>query len=105
MSPASKEHIEFITFILGYYGKSLSNVTCIIGDNCSVNKSMSTKLGLPVIGCASHRFNLAVSDIISGDQKIVYQAQELMFKLKTLVQSAKLRKPTPLRSKIRNFTR
>ena len=90
----SDEHVDFIKFILNYYGKSLSNVTCVIGDNCNVKKS-SNKLSKPLIGCASHRFNLAVYDIISSDRDIIDKIQDLMFKLRSLLLSAKLRQFTP----------
>ena len=56
----SDEHVNFIKFILDYYGKSLCNVTCVIGDNGNANKSLSNKLSIPLIECASHCFNLAV---------------------------------------------
>ncbi|KAF0708669.1 hypothetical protein AaE_013120 [Aphanomyces astaci] len=60
--------------------------------------------GIPLIGCASHRFNLAVSDYI-GQSKLVAKINTLMLKLKNLLPAAKLRQFTPLVAKTRNVTR
>ena len=54
------DHIEHIEKVLESYGKKMDNILCLVGDNCSVNKSMSRILDIPLIGCASHKFNLAV---------------------------------------------
>ncbi|KAF1777846.1 hypothetical protein GQ600_18962 [Phytophthora cactorum] len=45
--------------VLDVYNKTLDMVAFIVGDNCSTNQSITTKLDVPLVGCASHRFNLA----------------------------------------------
>ncbi|DBA02744.1 TPA: hypothetical protein N0F65_010672 [Lagenidium giganteum] len=35
-------------------------VKFLVGDNCSTNLAIATKLTTPIVGCASHRFNLAL---------------------------------------------
>lgn len=48
-------------FILEVFDKDISiNVICLVGDNCNVNKALADLCDLPLIGCAAHRFNLAV---------------------------------------------
>ena len=94
-----------MSFILDVYGESWDNVICLVGDNAAVNKSISTKVGVPLVGCKSHRYNLLVRSVIAGDIKIVSKVNRLMSKLRTLLLSAKLRKLTTLRPKIRNETR
>lgn len=62
----SKQHNIFIMETLGIYQKDLSNVVALFGDNCSVNKSISTLIGILLIGSASHKFNLAVEAWINS---------------------------------------
>lgn len=99
------DHIDFLKYILELYGKTWSNVIALVGDNVSVNKSISNKTGKPLIGCASHRYNLAVRDIIDGDIDLIDKIAAIMVKLKTLLLSAQLRKLTHLRPRLRNVTR
>lgn len=47
--------IEFIASILKLFGKKMENLIVIVGDNCATNKSIATKIGVPLVGCASHR--------------------------------------------------
>ena len=59
------DHLEHVEKVLESYGKTLENILYLVGDNCSVNQSMARILGVPLIGCASHKFNLAVRQWIS----------------------------------------
>jgi hypothetical protein len=55
------DHIEHLEKVLNRYGKKMrSAVICLVGDNCSVNQSMAHIMKVPLLGCASHKFNLAV---------------------------------------------
>ena len=101
----AEEHYQFISFTLSLYNKSWKNVCCLIGDNVSTNKCLSTKAKVPFIGCASHRFNLAVRALLQDDEPLVSKIQNIMVKLRTLLLSAKLRKLTPIAPRIRNITR
>ena len=91
-----------MSFILDVYGKSWNNIICLVGDNVAVNKSISTKVDVPLVGCASHRYNLAVRDVIAGEIELVNKFNTLISKLRTLLLSSKLRKLTPLLPKICN---
>eukprot|EP00171_Calliarthron_tuberculosum_P002604 IDg2604t1 len=56
------------------------------------------------VGCASHRFNLAVQDILSSYEDVLSLVHNLMLKLRNLIAAAKLRNLTHLRPKMRNVT-
>lgn len=99
------EHIEFLDFVLKLYGKQWADVVCLVGDNVSTNKSLSNKTGIPLIGCCSHRFNLAVKDVLRSEEELIMKIQVIMVKLRGLLLSANLRKLTPLKPMLRNNTR
>ncbi|KAE9039880.1 hypothetical protein PR003_g6426 [Phytophthora rubi] len=61
------------------------------GDNCAVNNRLAHLLGVPLVGCASHRLNLAVRGFLVPYDEAFEQVQQLMRKLRTLKQAAKLR--------------
>lgn len=102
---SASEHYDFITYILHLYGKSWSDIVCLIGDNVSTNKALANKTGIPMVGCASHRFNLAMRDILHKDQDIIAKVNSTMVKLRGLLLSAKLQKLTHLKPQVANVTR
>ncbi|ETI31808.1 hypothetical protein L915_20700 [Phytophthora nicotianae] len=56
-------------------------------------------------GCASHRLNRAVQQHLTHNEDDLAAVQDLMTKLRTIKQSAKLRFKTTLRPVIRQDTR
>ncbi len=98
-------HHTFVSDVLHSYGKSWSNVAALVGDNCSTNKLFAKKADCKLIGCASHRFNLAVKDIMSPYEDLLAKVNSLMKKLRNIIPSAKLRKLTHLKPKSANATR
>ena len=103
----TREHVTFLENTLHFYGKNLDNVLFFVADNCSVNKSISTTTGIPMIGCYSHKFNLAVKlyieeDHIAADIQVVH---DLMKALKTLKNSGKMRRLGMESTVIENETR
>jgi hypothetical protein len=60
-------HADLIRFTLESYSKSMQNVLFICGDNCNTNKKLATDLHVPLIGCCSHLFNLAVENYITAN--------------------------------------
>ena len=58
------EHFNFIDYHLGLFDKTTDNIVSLTGDNCSNNKALANKLSCYFVGCASHRFNLAINDYI-----------------------------------------
>ena len=101
----AEEHIEFLTYMLDVYNKNWENVCGLVGDNVSTNRRFSKKTGVPLVGFASHRLNLAIKDILKFHEVLLNKLNRLMSKLRNLLLSAKLRKLTTLRPKLRNVTR
>ncbi|OWZ07462.1 hypothetical protein PHMEG_00020143 [Phytophthora megakarya] len=56
-----------------------------------VNRLFATFLGVPLVGCASHRLNRAVQQDMTHHEDDLTAVQALIIKLRTLTQSAKLR--------------
>ena len=88
---AADQHIDFSMYTLNSYGKSWTDVICLIGDNVSVNLSFANKTGIPYIECASHRLNFTVQDFRKVDELLISKVNNLMVKLRNLLLSAKLR--------------
>jgi hypothetical protein len=49
----------FLCHLLLYLKQTMNDVTYLVCDNCSVNKTLSRNLGIPLVGCNSHNVNLA----------------------------------------------
>ena len=58
-------HMELITTTLAFYFRTIKNLQFATGDNCSTNKRLADIMEIPLVGCASHRLNLAVQDFLS----------------------------------------
>ena len=80
----ANDHYQFLEWVLSVYGKTMSDVIAIIGDNAEVNKALSNLCEKPLIGCASHRFNLAVSLFLKEHTEIIAKISDIMIKLRTL---------------------
>ena len=74
----AKSHIELISCTLNIYGKELNSIMFTGGDNVSTNGKIARLIGS--IGCASHKFNLAV-------EMWFRQYSDLLSKINTLVAS------------------
>ncbi|OWY91017.1 LOW QUALITY PROTEIN: hypothetical protein PHMEG_00040574 [Phytophthora megakarya] len=77
----------------------LSNALIVYNKTTSI---IATKLGIPLIDCASHRFNLAVKKFLTDYEPLLQQVNDLMSQLRQPNNAAEL---TPLRAKKRNATR
>ena len=67
---------------LSFYERDVSNVLFVTDDNCSTTKALARKMGLPLIGCASHRLNLAVKLLYQPHEDILAKVNSLMKKLR-----------------------
>ena len=94
-----------MTYVLGVFKCFWDDVTALIVDNCAKNKSVAFKACTPLIGCASHRFNLAVQRIMGKEEELPEQIRMLISKLKTLLLGATLLQLTPLCLITRNTIR
>ncbi|ETN11030.1 hypothetical protein PPTG_22634 [Phytophthora nicotianae INRA-310] len=75
----ASSHVKFLDVILSYYGRSKASTAYIVGDNCSVNGAVADQLQVPMVGCASHRLNLAVNLLLAGDDKLLDKIQKLIY--------------------------
>ncbi|KAE9165784.1 hypothetical protein PF002_g31280 [Phytophthora fragariae] len=102
----ARGHREFLATMLPRdYGVQLEQCRFVVGDNCSVNRRLATLMGVPLIGCASHRLNLAVNADMASHEDDLAAVHVPMVKPRTLKQSAKLRSKTSFRPVIRQDTR
>ncbi|EGZ06100.1 hypothetical protein PHYSODRAFT_532032 [Phytophthora sojae] len=102
----SQAHYDFIADTLSVYECSWSRVSFLVGDNCSTNQCIGRKEGaLPLIGCASHRFNLAVRAFLEAHETMVEKVHKFMKKLATVKGRAVLKKISKLHPKLNNVTR
>ena len=101
----AENHKAFIGDVLELYGKSLQNLIYLVADNAAVNTRFADLLGLPIIGCASHRFNLACKKYLESGEEVLQKIQSLMITLRQVKQAGKLRIKTNLEPIIRNVTR
>ena len=102
----AENHYEFILLQMADYGLPLLKRVCLIGDNCSTKTATTDMFGVPLLGCRSYRFNLAVEKYI--DTTLGNEAKcvgDLMSKLSTLKEAGRLRLKTHLRPVKRNVTR
>ncbi|KAG3081583.1 hypothetical protein PI125_g20130 [Phytophthora idaei] len=83
--------IAFLKTILKPVKRHIECVRFLVGDNCSMNGSIATKLGIPLVGCANHRLNLAMNQYLETYADILHKINELMKFLCGLDQAAKLR--------------
>ena len=104
----AKDHLIHLSKVLGTYGKVKEDVLCMIGDNCSVNRSMSRIMDVPLLGCGSHKFNLAVRRWITLQPQltnVINKVSLVMKKASTLKIASKLRKLTAYSTVRDNDTR
>ena len=95
--------------LLGYDFKAIEFIS---GDNTACNPKLARLIGLkigkpvPLIGCASHKLNLAVQHYIRNTcQQLVDNLTELCRLLRTLKNASKLRKLDLLCAILKNDTR
>lgn len=105
---SASDHLKHISKALKMYGKDVEDILCFVGDNCSVNRRMSKDLDVPLLGCASHKFNLAVREWIKDQPSLDHIIKKVAFVMKkasTLKIAAKLRKLTAYSTVRENDTR
>ncbi|KAG2763613.1 hypothetical protein Pcac1_g24706 [Phytophthora cactorum] len=101
----SQAHLEHIESALSVYGKGFGMVRFFIGGNCSTNQYIATKLGVPRIGCSSHRFNLADNRFLENNHNQIDLIQTLMIQLRQPNNAAALARVTKLKPIKSNATR
>lgn len=86
-----RHHMEQIKYVLSLFGKALSNVVTFIADKCATDRLISRLTNVQFIGWCSHRYNLAVKDIIESSIDILTKVKILMSFLIYHIRRAKLR--------------
>jgi hypothetical protein len=105
VSFGSNMHILHIEVALATVGEKLKDLCAIVGDNCRVNKCLATKLDIPLIGCRSHIFNLAVNAHLKEYKVVLTKINKVMKKLKSASNYVTLLEVCPLKSINQNDTR
>ncbi|EGZ16538.1 hypothetical protein PHYSODRAFT_501688, partial [Phytophthora sojae] len=97
---------DLIADTLTRYNMPWEAVHFIVTDNCNVNQYIGSRKGaLPMVGCASHMFNLAVSDYLPDYETLLAKIHALMNKMRTIKGRAILRLVRDLSPLLRNDTR
>ncbi|RLN11165.1 hypothetical protein BBJ28_00007144 [Nothophytophthora sp. Chile5] len=98
-------HKDFIIRTLEYLRFDPCGEVCLVGDNCSTNVATARLLGVPLLGCASHRLNLAAERVLKKYETELDLIAGVMRKLSTTNPAGHLRKLTPLKPIRRNDSR
>ncbi|OWZ07261.1 hypothetical protein PHMEG_00020363 [Phytophthora megakarya] len=98
----AESHFSFLRIFYRYLTKSRK---FLLGDNCATNQSIAIHLGVPLVRCASNRFNLASYLFLSKHEDLVTAVATLMTALWTVNNSAELRQHTQLAPLRANTTR
>jgi hypothetical protein len=77
---------------------TVSNLIYLVADNAAVNSAWQ----IPMIGCASHRFNLACKKYLESNEVFLQKIQSLMINLSQVKQVRKLRTKSALEPIIPN---
>ncbi|EGZ05597.1 hypothetical protein PHYSODRAFT_289239 [Phytophthora sojae] len=56
----------------------LAQCRFFVADNCAVNRRLATLMSVPLVGCASHRLNLAVQANMASHEEDLAAVQALM---------------------------
>jgi hypothetical protein len=104
-SQDAEVHIEMFKCVLSLYNKDISMVAFLVADNCSTNRRIATLLEVPLVGCASHRYNLAVNRFLAPYDAELTAFNDLMVQLRHCNNAAELAKHTELKPIKRNTTR
>eukprot|EP00171_Calliarthron_tuberculosum_P005080 IDg5080t1 len=67
----AEAHVRHLITTFKYFKLDVYKwVLCSIADNCPVNKVLARKLGVPHVGCMSHKLNLEVKHMIAVDNSL-----------------------------------
>ncbi|EGZ26480.1 hypothetical protein PHYSODRAFT_258511 [Phytophthora sojae] len=76
---SAQGHLEFLATMLPRdYGVQLAQCRFLVADNCAVNRRLATLMSVPLVGCASHRLNLAVQADMASHEEELAAVQALM---------------------------
>jgi hypothetical protein len=96
--------------MLSHYGKNRNCIEFLCGDNCKTNGATADLLGVPLVGCASHRLNLAAASLYEDPRfaELIVKVESLVKNLRTLKNVSIMRNFGPTKGLLmhrRNATR
>ncbi|ETI34444.1 hypothetical protein F443_19097 [Phytophthora nicotianae P1569] len=97
--------IELLDVVLDTYEIHASQLCFYVCDHASVNVAIAHKTLVLMIGCASHRFNLAIQALMREEDDILDKVHAFMVKLSTIKNRHHLREADALMPVYRNTTR
>lgn len=68
---SAEEHYKYLKFVLFVYNRTPENAVALIGNNIHSSWEFDKQLGPIFVVCHSHRFKLAVMDIMAGYDKVI----------------------------------
>ena len=74
----AESHVDFIRATLNFFKRDVSSLIFLVGDNENLNKCIANFLDIPLIGCASHRLNLAAKLFLTEHETLLEKVQLLM---------------------------
>ena len=104
-SLSADSHHDSLYDVLKHFGKDLSNISCMIGDNCDLNQSLAKKCKSYMVGCPGHRLNLSVQKYLSEYSDIFDSITTVMICLRKIKSRAALKAKTHLSPVLKNVTR
>ncbi|ETP09366.1 hypothetical protein F441_14768 [Phytophthora nicotianae CJ01A1] len=104
-SQTAEAHVTMMKSVLRIYNKTTDMVTFIVSDNRNTNQNIATLLDVPLVGCASHTFNLAVNRFLAEYEAELATVNDLMIQLRHCNNAARLGELTDLQPVKRNATR
>eukprot|EP00918_Siedleckia_nematoides_P068503 GHVU01149252.1.p2 GENE.GHVU01149252.1~~GHVU01149252.1.p2 ORF type:complete len:428 (-),score=59.77 GHVU01149252.1:4483-5766(-) len=89
----AESHKEFLESVLEVYNRDLLAILFQVSDNAPVMVALAAALGVPLIGCYSHKLNLGMNRYFSeeGHLQLFEKVNTLMKALRTIKQRARLR--------------
>uniref|UniRef100_H3GLP2 BED-type domain-containing protein n=1 Tax=Phytophthora ramorum TaxID=164328 RepID=H3GLP2_PHYRM len=102
---SAEAHLEMIDAVLELYNKDSAMIIFVVADNCATNQAIATRLEVPLVGCASHRFNLAVCRYLEDYKTLIDQVQTLCIQLLYPNNAAELARHTHYKPLRANATR
>ncbi|GMF42607.1 unnamed protein product [Phytophthora fragariaefolia] len=91
--------------VLALLYKRISMVAFLVADNCATNKRIAMLMDLPLVGCESHRYNLAVIRYLVAFASELADVDTLVVQLRHVNNAAELAKYGDLKPIKRNVIR
>ncbi|KAL0219245.1 hypothetical protein P9112_004898 [Eukaryota sp. TZLM1-RC] len=101
----AEQYFDIIDGILAAYNKTRQNLFFVVSDNCPTNAKLGELLGVPTIGCASHRLALELKTLQSSLVNELKAIDKMFTMLRRVKRSMVLRTKTTRRPTKRNVTR